>query len=191
MLISHTITPFHPCHVEEIHNYANYKYIVTTLLVLCATATSLLCSLNALLVSFNLTTLHSAHEASGCLKWSLELATRWLAEEVDLDQVSLESALDWDDALDEERVCVLKVDVHDGHHADTHELCAEEGLELLLVVGVNGGGDGLWLLGGTHWGWLDVFEDGHVWMCVSRVLQNLWATDAGATEMEGDVYCKG
>jgi hypothetical protein len=161
MLISHTISPSSPCHVQ-IHNYANYKYIITNLLVLCATTTSLLGSLNALLIRLDLATLHGAHESSGCLEWSLELATRWLAEEVDLDEIALESALEWNNALDEERVRVLEVDVHDSHHADTHKLCAEESLELLLVVCVNGGGYGFWLLGGTHWGWLDVFEDGHV-----------------------------
>merc|ERR1711939_1126926 len=41
-----------------------------------------------------------------------------------LSQVALERALDGDDALDEQRVRVLEVQVHDGHHADAHELAA-------------------------------------------------------------------
>lgn len=66
---------------------------------------------------------------------------------MDLDHVALEGALDGDDALDEEGVGVLEVEVHEGHHADTHELASERGADLLGIVGVDGGGDEFALLG--------------------------------------------
>lgn len=81
---------------------------------------------------------------------------------MDLDEVALEGALDRDDALDQEGVGVLEVQVHDGHHADAHELGLEESAQLLGIVGVDGGRDGLGLVGAAHRGGLDVFEDGHV-----------------------------
>lgn len=132
-------------------------------LLLLGTATARsLGSLDSLAVALG-GALHAAHEASGSLEGPLEVARSGLAEGVDLEEVVLEGALEGDDALDEQRVGVLEVDVHDAHHAHTHHLRPEELLELGGVVGVDGGGDELALLGGAHGCWLDVLEGGHVW----------------------------
>lgn len=84
---------------------------------------------------------------------------------MDLDEVALKGALDGEDALDHERVGVLHVDVHESHHGDSHELATEGCLELLVVVGLDGGGDELALLAGSDGCGLDVFESGHVCAC--------------------------
>lgn len=133
------------------------------LLVLGTATAGLLGSLDSLLVALGLTTLHGAHEAGGGLEGTLELAGGGLAVEVDLDEVALEEGLDGDDGLDHEGVGVEHVEMHDAHHADGHELAAEGSLELAHVVGVDGGGDELALLGGAHGGGLDVLEGGQVW----------------------------
>lgn len=140
--------------------------MVHLLLLLSATTASLLGELNALLVGLDVASVGAAHhaaEAAGSLPGTLELAGGGLAEDVDLDEVALEGALEGNDGLDQERVGVVEVEVHDAHHADTHELGLEEAAQLLLVVGVHGGGDDLGLLGAAHGGGLDVLEDGHVW----------------------------
>lgn len=81
---------------------------------------------------------------------------------MDLDHVVLESALEGDDALDEKRVGVVHVQVHESHHGHTHSLATESGADLLVVVGVDGGGDELALLGGAHGGGLNILEGGEV-----------------------------
>ena len=135
-------------------------------LLLLGTATArLLGELNALLVGLDVASVGAAHhaaEATSGLPGALKLANSGSAEEVDLDEVALESALEGDDGLDEEGVGVVEVKVHDTHHADTHELRLEQAAQLLLVVGVDGGGDDLGLLGAAHRGGLDVLHDGHV-----------------------------
>jgi len=137
----------------------------TNLLVLDATTASALGSLDALLVRLDLAARHGAHHATSRLPWSRQIAGCGLAEEVDLDEVALERALERDDGLDEERVGVLEVDVHDGHHADTHQLRLVQFAELLEVVGLDRGRDELGLFAGTHRGGLDVLDDRHVWGC--------------------------
>lgn len=82
---------------------------------------------------------------------------------MDLDHVVLEGALEGDDALDEERVGILHVDVHEGHHGDTHSLATESGADLLVIVGVDGGGHELALLSGAHRGGLDILESCEVY----------------------------
>jgi hypothetical protein len=134
------------------------------LLVLGTTTSRFLGSLNGLLVGCSLTTsLESAHETCGSLEWALELTSSWLAEDVDLNQVALECALQRDQGLDDERVGVLHVQVHEGHHSYTHQLRLEKSSELCKIIGVNGGGDELWLFGVAHWGRLDVLEGGQVY----------------------------
>lgn len=139
--------------------------IAQRLLLLGTTTARLLSSLNTLLVGLDVAGVRAAHhaaEAAGSLPGTLELAGSGLAEDVHLDEVALEGALEGDDGLDEERVGVVEVEVHDAHHADAHELRLEEAAQLLLVVGVDGGGDDLGLLGAAHGSGLDVLEDGHV-----------------------------
>lgn len=41
---------------------------------------------------------------------------------MNFDQVALERALDREDGLDEKRVGVFEVDVHETHHGDSHQL---------------------------------------------------------------------
>jgi hypothetical protein len=134
------------------------------LLVLDTATPRTLSSLNALLVRLDLTTTHSAHHATARLPWPGQIAGCGLSEKVDLDEVALKCALEGDDGLDKERVRVLHVDVHDGHHANAHKLGLEELAHLLEIVGFDGGGNELGLFAGTHRGWLDVFDDGHVWV---------------------------
>jgi hypothetical protein len=132
------------------------------LLLLRTTPPALLRSLHALLISLDRATLHSPHNTRILLPWSLQLSTSRIAEHVDLDQISLESALDGNDGLDEQGVGVFEIEVHDAHHSDAHELGAHELAELVGVVFLDGGGHRLGLFGGTHgWG-LDVLDDGLV-----------------------------
>ena len=86
---------------------------------------------------------------------------------MDLDEVRLQGALERNDALDEEGVGVLKVEMHDAHHRDSHHLRAHQGLELSGIVGVNRGGNKLALLRRAHRRRLDIFEGGEV--CTMRV----------------------
>lgn len=102
------------------------------------------------------------HEATSILEGAREVTSSGLAEDVDLDQVGLEGALQGDDGLDEERVGVLHVQVHHRHHADTHQLATDQLAQLPLVVVHVGGSDRLGLLAGTHGGRLNVLERSHV-----------------------------
>jgi hypothetical protein len=129
-----------------------------TLLLLGTTAASSLGSLNSLLVTLSRAALEALHEASSRLERTLEVTGGGLAKDVNLDQVGLESALERNNGLDQERVGVLEVEVHESHHADTHELGAEELLDLLGVVGVDGGGHELALLSRSHGRWLNILE---------------------------------
>lgn len=74
-----------------------------------------------------------------------------MSEEVDLCLVVLERALDGVDALHEQRVGVLHVEVHEGHHGDAGPDGLDGGVDLAEVVVPDGHdlGDGclLWL----HW----------------------------------------
>ena len=128
-----------------------------SLLVLRTTPPVLLSSLHARLVALDLTLAH-IHEATSSLPRSLQVTLGRLAPEVDLDQVALERGLERDDRLDDKRVGVLHVEVHKGHHANAHELRLEKRLQLLLVVVLDGGDDGLGLFLRTHGRGLDVFK---------------------------------
>lgn len=75
-----------------------------------------------------------ASEQGRGLEGSLEVAGGWLAEEVDLDHVALERALDRGDGLHEERVGVLHVQVHEAHHRRAAVDGLERAVQLLQVV---------------------------------------------------------
>lgn len=141
-----------------------------SLLIFNTTSTRAFGLLNALFISLDITSTLHAHKTSSSLPGSLELANSGLSEQVDLDQVALESALEGNDGLDEERVGVLEVEVHDGHHADTHKLTLEKATELLSVVCVHSSGDGLGLLGRSHRCGLDVLNNGEICLPVSFML---------------------
>lgn len=143
---------------------------VLSLFLLGTTTARLLSSLDGLLVTLGRTLLHGAHEPSSLLEGTLEVANGRLAVDVDLDEVALEGALDGEDALDEKRVGVLHVEVHDGHDGNAHHLTAEESAELVLVVGLDGGGDELAFFGGAHWRGLDVLEGGEVYWGVEKLV---------------------
>lgn len=81
---------------------------------------------------------------------------------MDLGHVALESALQGNNALNEEGVCVMEVEVHHSHHGDTHHLGAHHGLDLGVIVGVDGGRDKLALLGGAHRCRLNILEGCHI-----------------------------
>lgn len=134
----------------------------TDLLVLDTTTAGTLGCLDALLVGLDLTAGHGTHHATSRLPWSRQLTSRRLSQEVNLDQVALESALEWDDGLDEKRVRVLEVEVHDGHHANTHQLGLVELAELLEIVGLDRGCDELGLFARTHGSGLHILDYSHV-----------------------------
>lgn len=82
---------------------------------------------------------------------------------MDLDKVALEKGLDGDDALDQKRVGIFEVQMHEAHHSNSHELTAEGSAELLDIVGVDSGGNELAFFAGSHGGGFDVLESGHVY----------------------------
>lgn len=132
------------------------------LLLLGSAATGALGRLDGLLVALGRAALETAHEAGGLLEGALEVAGRGLAEEVDLGEVGLESTLERDDALDEERIGVLEVEMHDAHHEDAHHLRAHQLLELAEIVVLDSGGNELGLLCRAHRCRLNIFEGGEV-----------------------------
>lgn len=134
------------------------------LLFLGTAAASLLSGLDSLLVALDgaATLLHSAHEALCLLERSLEITRGGLAEDVDLEQVALDDGLDGDDALDDQGIGILHVEVHKRHHGDTHQLATPGLAELVKVVGADRGGDELALFGRAHRRGLNVLEGGHV-----------------------------
>lgn len=81
---------------------------------------------------------------------------------MNLGEVVLEDTLEGDDGLDQEGVRVLHVEMGEAHDGNSHELGSEGVSELLVVVGVDGGGDELGLLRGSHRRGLDVLEGRHV-----------------------------
>src|SRR2546430_11097777 len=89
---------------------------------------------NTLLVSFNLALLHAPKQTSTCFPRPLEVSLGRFSQEVDLGQLRLKNTLQWDDALDEQGIRVLEIQVHDTHHADAHELGPDQGTQLLVVV---------------------------------------------------------
>lgn len=83
--------------------------LVTSLLVLDTTPAGTLGGFNSFLIALRRPALETTHEPGRLLKGTLEITNRRLAEEVDLDQVGLDGALERDDGLDQERVGVLHV----------------------------------------------------------------------------------
>lgn len=141
-----------------------FCFLGLSLLLLGTTTAGTLGSLDGLAVTLG-STLHTAHEAGSGLERSLEVTGSGLAENVYLEEVALEGALERDDALDEEGVGVLEVQMHDDHHAHAHQLRSEGLLELGGIVGVDRSRDELALLGGAHGRGFDVLEGGHVCDC--------------------------
>lgn len=122
-------------------------------------------SLNASLIGLYLVASSSrqrSHETTSSLERSLEITRSRSTEQVDLDNVALECALERDDALNEQRVGVLEVKVHESHHSTSHQLLLVCLLDSGAVVCVDGGSDKLGLVLRSHLWWLDVFEGGHV-----------------------------
>jgi len=60
--------------------------------------------------------------------------------------------------------------VHDTHHANTQELGAEQGEQLLAIVGVDGSRDRLGLLGAAHGRRLNILDHGSVPLLVDLQL---------------------
>jgi hypothetical protein len=145
------------------------------LFFLGTTTSGLLRSLEGLLVLSGCSrSLEAAHEPSSSLERTLQVSDSWLAEQVDLDLVAFECTLEGDDRLDQERVRVLEVQVHDSHHSHAHYLCLVESLHLLDIVFVVGGCDELGLLGAAHLRLLDVLQGCHV--CSRAVRSVLYET---------------
>lgn len=153
-----------------------------SLLFLSTTTTGSLGGLDGLLVALGRAALETAHEASSSLEGALEVADSGLAENVDLDQVGLEGTLEGDDGLDQERVGVFEVDVHESHHAHAHKLGAEQLLNLRGVVGVDGSGDELALLGRSHGRGLDILKGSQVYIrCQLQSILNAHQPSEGGT----------
>ena len=157
------------------------------LLFLASTATAAFGSLDAFLVGLDLAAGHAAKQAGAGLPRPLQVAGSRLTEEVDFDEVGLEHALQRDDALDEQRVRVLEVQVHDAHHANAHELGADQRAPLLLVICLDGRRHALGFLGAAHLRRLDVLDDCHVLLLVDLELNV--EVDTKDNEVGQDVGC--
>jgi hypothetical protein len=118
-------------------------------------------SLNAGFVALDLTATHAHHSSRGFPR-PLQVSSSLLPKEMDLNEIALEGSLDGDDRLDQERVGVLEVQVHDTHHGHSHQLSLVECLKLRLVVLVNRRSDQLGLFAGAEGSRLDVFERAEV-----------------------------
>jgi hypothetical protein len=162
------------------------RYIPAHLFVLNTTTSSLLSSLDGLLVLCRCSASSKrAHQSRSRLERTLQITNSWLAKEMDLDLIALECALKRDNGLNQEWVGVLEVQVHDGHHSNTHHLCLVESLHLVDVVFVDGGCDELGLFGRSHLGLFDVFEGGHIYSDGSKNSHSL--TDEPISEA-ADTY---
>ena len=60
--------------------------------------------------------------------------------------------------LDEERVGVFEVEMHESHHGNSHQLRLVLRLELAVVILLNGRSDQLGFFSRTHGRWLNIFE---------------------------------
>jgi len=132
------------------------------LFILDTTTACSLGSLDALFIRLDLSSAHGAHHTAGGLPGSCQITCSRLSEEMDLDEVTLESALERDNGLDEQRIGVLEINVHHTHHANAHELGLEKLAQFLEIVGFDGGGDELGLFARAHGRRLDVLDDGHI-----------------------------
>jgi len=139
------------------------------LLLLGTTPTGPLGLVNALLVGYDVTTLHSRHHPSS-LPWSLKVPAGGLSKDVDLDELGFEGSFEGNDALDKQWVSVLHVEMHDTHHSNAHQKTLESRLELIAVVGRDGSCHKLRLITGE---WLSGFEVLHG--CVVILLIDLAA----------------
>lgn len=121
---------------------------------------------DGLLVGLDVAAAHAgSSKHGGGLEGSLEIANGGLAKDVDLDNVLLDGRLDGHDGLQQQRVGVLHVDVHEAHHGDSGEHAPDGGVDLLDVVLLDGGGHELGLLlAAESVGRLDVFESGEIWV---------------------------
>lgn len=140
------------------------------LFFLNASTSSSFSLLNTLLVALDLSARHSKRAVS--LPGPLEIADRRLVEEVNLNEISLKSALERDDRLDEKRIGVFEIEVHESHHGQTHQLRLPLAAELVQVVVVDRGRNELAFLGGSHGRRLDVLERRHV--CDKIRLEKFW-----------------
>ena len=148
------------CHIQVESTSSLESSVSHSSLLLDATTVILLSILNRSLVALRLTL---SHEAAATLERTGQVAGSGLAEHVNLDEVGLESALEGNDGLDEERVGVLHVQVHNTHHADAHQLTADQLAQLRLVVIHVGGSHGLGLLAAAQGSRLDVLKGRHVY----------------------------
>lgn len=88
--------------------------------------------------------------------------------------------------LDDERVGVFHVQMHDTHHGAPGQLRLERFAHLLHVVGVDRRGDELGLFLAAHGGWFYVFERCHVYLffCQPMIWRGIRIDDGGGEERE-------
>jgi len=104
---------------------------------------------------------------------------------MNLGQVRLKNTLQWNDALDEQGICVFEIQVHDTHHGDSHELGPDQGTQLLIVVGLDCVRDRLGSFGAAHGCRFDIFDDSHVPLLVDLQLDVI--VDAEEDDVGEDV----
>lgn len=85
---------------------------------------------------------------------------------MDLDEVPFKSALERDNRLNEQRVCIFEVEMHDSHHAHAHELGLEQLAQFGQVVCLDRRGYEFGLFAGSHGRGLDVLYYRHVILLV-------------------------
>lgn len=142
------------------------------LLLLRTTSSCSLRCFDRCLVSDGCSLTHT-HHATACLPWALQLASCGLPKDVNFDQVTFQRTLDRKDGLDEERVGIFQVDMHEAHHGNSHQLRFVLRLELAAVVFLDGGGDELGLLTRSHGCRFDILQGCEVCLtlaCASATL---------------------
>lgn len=59
-------------------------------------------------------------EHTGNFEWTFKISGSWSTQDVNSDGFSVVEVFDTHESLDEEGLSEFEVDVHDGHHCDTH-----------------------------------------------------------------------
>lgn len=153
--------------------YSRKRLYIANLILLDTTGTRGLDSLNGSLVGLDVrtSTRESLHDTRSSLERSLQLARSGSSPKVDLDNVGLQSRLDGRDRLHEQGVGVLHVDVHEPHHGQRRAQTLDLSVNLLQVVLLDRGHNGLGLGGATHRvGRLNVLEGSQVVLLVDLLL---------------------
>lgn len=135
---------------------------ISARLLILLTRASLLSLLNRSLVGLRTSLSSSTEQTRGSLERTLQVARSRLAPDPDLGHVGFQCVLQWQNRLDDKRVGVSHVEMHESDHSATHQDTASGFGDLGKVVVTAGGGDELarFLRHGVLG--VDVLDDGKV-----------------------------